>query len=107
MFFFFWFCFFFFFSSQFIFFKEEDKAKEGIKFVTCSFLLRVQQFKKEKNKKQKTTNKTRTKQNETERKKEKGLWYWDIAAFGMFIFSLNLFSLILREEQIKVNRLCE
>lgn len=31
------------------------------------------------------------------------MWFWDIAAFGMFIFSY-LFSLILREEQIKVNR---
>lgn len=69
------------------------------------FFSEYNSLKKKKTKNKKTTNKIRTKQNEKERKKEKGSWYWDIAAFGMFIFSLNLFSL--REEQIKVNRLCE
>lgn len=60
---------FFFLPLNFLFLKEENKAKEGIKFVTCFLLLRVKQFKKEK-----TTNK-KTKQNkmkQKEIKKEKG-----------------------------------
>lgn len=75
--------FFFLFFSQFVFLKEENKAKEGIKFVTCFFLLRGQQFKKRK------PLQIKTEQNETKQKeikKEKGCGNWDIAAFGMSVF---------------------
>lgn len=48
--------------------------------------------------KKKTKPQIKTEQNETERNKErKGLWYWDIAAFGLFTFSvLSLFINIKR-----------
>lgn len=65
------------------FLKKKIKQRRELSLSHAFFFSEYNSLKKKK----KTTNKNRTKRNKTERNKErKGLWYWDIAAFGMFIF---------------------
>lgn len=78
-------------SLNFLFLREENKAKEGIRFITCFFLLSTTVLKRNKQteKLQMSTERNEMKQKEKRKKRVVGIGILQL--LGVLFFCFNLF----------------